>query len=203
MSTSSGIPAFDLATRTTSGAAACIVAMTGMSSSGPFPQLPPIASAPHAASASTASSGDTPIIVWPRVSKVIVATSAIPGAAWRTPSMAALISVEIGHRLDPDEVHAAGDERRGLLAEDVDGLVVGERPERLDDLAGRSDVAGHERVAARRVDLGAEQDGRGAVELVDAVTVPAEAQPGPVATERVGQQDLRPGLDVARAGCAG
>ena len=29
--------------------------------------------------------------------------------------------VEVGHRLDPDEVDAAGDERRGLLAEDVDG----------------------------------------------------------------------------------
>ena len=66
--------------------------MTGMSSSGPFPQLPPTASAPHPARASTASSGETPIIVWPRVSKVIVATSAIPGEAWRTPSIAALIS---------------------------------------------------------------------------------------------------------------
>ena len=39
----------DLATRVTSGATACILAMTGMSSSGPFPQLPPMASAPHAA----------------------------------------------------------------------------------------------------------------------------------------------------------
>src|SRR4029077_7796185 len=33
MSTSSGIPAFDLATSTTSGRAACILAMTGISSS--------------------------------------------------------------------------------------------------------------------------------------------------------------------------
>jgi hypothetical protein len=50
MSTSSGMPALDFATRMASGAAARILAMTGTSSSGPFPQLPPTASAPHARS---------------------------------------------------------------------------------------------------------------------------------------------------------
>ena len=67
--------------------------MTGISSSGPFPQLPPTASAPQASSAATACSGETPIIVWPRVSNVIVAMSAMPGDARRTPSIAALISL--------------------------------------------------------------------------------------------------------------
>ena len=62
-STSSGIPAFDLATSTMSGAIACIFSTTGSSSSGPLPQFPPMASAPAAASAATAVSGETPIIV--------------------------------------------------------------------------------------------------------------------------------------------
>ena len=52
-----------------------------------------MASAPHAVSDATAASGETPIIVWPRVSNVIVVISAIPGDTRRTPSMAALISV--------------------------------------------------------------------------------------------------------------
>ena len=58
---------------------------------------------------------------------------------------------EIGHRLDPDQVHAARDERRRLLGEDVDGLVVLERPGRSHDRPGRADVAGDERAPAHRV----------------------------------------------------
>ena len=78
-------------------------------------------------SAATACSGETPIIVWPRVSKVIVAISGdarrhAPDALDRGLDLA-----EVGHRLDPDQVDAAGDERRRLLGEDVDGLVVVER----------------------------------------------------------------------------
>ena len=60
---------------------------------------------------------------------------------------------EVGHRLDPDEVHAARDERSGLLGEDVDGLVVVERAGRRDDRAAGPDVAGDERVATDRIDL--------------------------------------------------
>ena len=117
--------------------------------------------------------------MWPRVSKVIVATSAMPGRGLADALDGRLDLGEVGHRLDPDEVDAAGDQRGGLLAEDVDRLVVGERPERLDDLAGRPDVAGDERVTAGRVDLGAEQDRRGPVQLVDAVGVAAQAGAAP------------------------
>jgi hypothetical protein len=63
MSMSSGIPAFDFATRTTSGSTARIRSITGTSSSGPLPQFPPTASAPHATIASTACSGGDAIIV--------------------------------------------------------------------------------------------------------------------------------------------
>ena len=160
MSTSSGIPAFDLATRTTSGSAARIRSMTVISSSGPLPQLPPTASAPHALSDATACSGETPIIVWPRVSKVIVVIRAMPGETRRTPSMAALISRQVGHRLDPDEVDATGDQRGRLLGEDVDRLVVVERAGRREDRAARTDVTGHQRVAAGRVDLAAQRGSR-------------------------------------------
>ena len=67
----------------------------------------------------------------------------------------------------------------GLLVEDVDRLGVRQRPERLDDLAGRPDVAGDERVPAGRVDLGTEQDRRGPVQLVDRVGVAAAASGAP------------------------
>src|SRR3972149_4501684 len=79
MPTSSAIPAFASPTRTASGAAARILAMTGTSSSGPLPQLPPIASAPHSTRARTARSGETPIIVWPRGAEGIVLVSGVPG----------------------------------------------------------------------------------------------------------------------------
>jgi hypothetical protein len=92
MSTSSGMPAFDFATSKASGFAARIRWITVRSSSGPLPQLPPTASAPQAVIAATACSGDTPIIVWPRVSKVIVVINGSAGAAVCTPSMAARIS---------------------------------------------------------------------------------------------------------------
>ena len=86
------MPALDLATSRAAGTAACIRVITGTISSGPLPQLPPTASTPRAVSASTACSGETPIIVWPRVSKVMVAMTGVSGAARRTPSMAAVIS---------------------------------------------------------------------------------------------------------------
>ena len=43
----------------------------------------------QAASAATACSGETPIIVWPRVSNVIVAITGMSGDTRRTPSTAA------------------------------------------------------------------------------------------------------------------
>src|SRR3990170_2675108 len=149
MSTSSGIPALDLPTRMTSGATARILATTGMSSSGPFPQLPPIAFAPHSASARTARSGGTPIIEGPR-----------------------------------------------LLCEHIDRLVELEEPHREHERTGRPDVAGDERGPVRRIDLRTRQDGRHLVDLADVPLVAVKAQPQPVATERVREDDPRPRVEV-------
>ena len=142
------MPALDLATRTTSGAAARILAMTGMSSSGPLPQLPPIASAPQAARCRDRVLGGD---AHHRVAARVEGHRRDEGDARGGLADAldgGLDLVEVGHRLDPDDVDATGDQRRGLLAEDVDRLVVVERAERRHDLAARADVAGHERRAA-------------------------------------------------------
>ena len=168
-----------------------------MSSSGPLPQLPPTASAPHAVSEATACSGLTPIIVWPRVSKVIVVMSAIPGDDAPDALDGGLDLAQVGHRLDPDQVDPARHEGGGLLGEDVDRLVVVERAGRGEDRAARTDVARDERVAAGRVDLAAQEDRRGLVELRDTVLQPVQAEAHAVATERVGHEDLRPGVEVA------
>ena len=80
--------------------------------------------APARRARATACSGETPIIVWPRVSNVIVVMSGDPG---RDPADAldgGLDLDQVGHRLDPDQVDATGHERRRLLGEDVDRLVV-------------------------------------------------------------------------------
>ena len=104
---------------------------------------------------------------------------------------------QVGHRLDPDQVDAAGHERRRLLGEDVDRLVVLERPGRRQDRAARPDVAGDQGVASGRIDLVAQEDRGGLVELGDPVLETVQAEPHPVATERVGHEDLRPGVEVA------
>ena len=114
--------------------------------------------------------------------------SAIPGG---------LDLVEVGHRLDPDEVHAAGHEGRGLLAKDIDRVVVFQRPERGDDFATGPDITGHQGCPTRRVDLRPGQDGGGPVELIHPGLVAVHAQAQPVAAERVGHDDLRSGIQVA------
>src|SRR6185369_11538445 len=60
--------------------------------------------------------------------------------------------LEVGHRLDPDQVDATGHERGGLLGEDVDRLVIVERAGRGEDRTARADIAGHEGIATRGVD---------------------------------------------------
>ena len=171
--------------------------MTGVSSSGPLPQLPPKAWTPSASSAAAAASGETPIIVWPRVSKVIVAMIGIDGSAARTPSMAAVISARSDIvSIQMQSTPPAASEAR-LLGEAGHCLVVLERAERRHDQAARPDVAGHERRAAGRVDLGAQQDGGGPVQLVDAILVAREAEPEAIAAEGVGEQDAGTGVEVA------
>ena len=102
-----------------------------------------------------------------------------------------------GERLDPEQVHPAPGEGRGLLLEDRDGVLERERAERLEDLAGRPDVAGDERVPAALLDLGAREHGGGAIELGHALLEVVHREARAVSAERVREHDLRAGLEVA------
>ena len=105
--------------------------------------------------------------------------------------------LEIGHRLDPDNIDTTGDKRRGLLREDIDRLVEIERPDRHHDRARRADIARDERIGSGGFHLRPEQKGGHLVELRDPVLVAVQAHPQAVAAERVGQQDPRPGIEIA------
>ena len=77
---------------------------------------------------------------------------------------------QVGHGFHDDEIAARRLGGAGLFGEDIEGLVEGEGAQRLEQGAGRSDVAGHERrsgrprvVRSRRVHLG--HRGIGAREL--------------------------------------
>ena len=151
----------------------------------------------QAASAATACSGETPIIVWPRVSNVIVAMIGIPAETWRTPRIAAPISdrcdiVSIQITSTPPAISAAACSAKTSTASSSD-----ERPERRHDLAGRPDVAGDERPPTGRVDLGPEEDRRRPVQLGDPVLEAVQPEPQPVAAERVRHDDPRAGLEIA------
>ena len=105
--------------------------------------------------------------------------------------------LEIGHRLNPDDVHATGDQGGRLLGKDIDGLVEIEAPERHHDRAGRADVAGHQGVGPGGLDLGSEQQCRHLVELRNAVLVAVQAHTKAIAAERVGQHDAGTGVEIA------
>ena len=80
--------------------------------SGPLPQLPPTAAAPASSRASAARSGETPIMVWPRVSKLIVAITGTSGAASRALDRGDRLG-DVAHRLDPHDVDAGRGEAPG------------------------------------------------------------------------------------------
>ena len=107
---------------------------------------------------------------------------------------------EIGHRLDPDEVDASGDERGRLLGKDVDGFFVLEGSGRGHDRAGRADVSGDESrraAAVHRIHLGAEEDRRRLVQFGHPRVQIVQSETKPVATERVRHDDPRTGVEIA------
>ncbi len=85
--------------------------------------------------------------------------------------------LEVGHRLDPDEIDATRDERCCLLGEDIDGLIEIECADGHHDRAGWPDIAGNERIGSARFDLRPEQQRGHLVELGHPVLVPIEADP--------------------------
>src|SRR3990170_1780534 len=83
----------------------------------------------------------------------------------------------------------AGHECRRLLGEDVNRLPVVERTDGRHDRPAGTDVSGHERVTAGGLDLGSEEDRRRLVQLGDSTIEAMEAEPEPVAAERVRHED--------------
>ena len=101
------------------------------------------------------------------------------------------------HGLDPDDVGAALLQPLDLLDEDVDRLVLGERPERRQQVAGRPDRAGDDHrppggIGDRARVLGGEPG-----ELPRLVLEIVQRQPPPVTAERIGQDDIGAGIDEA------
>ena len=191
------MPTFDLATSRASGCAACILAMTGVSSSGPLPQLPPNAWTPSSARAAAARSGETPIMVWPRVSKVMVAMMGIVGSAARTPSMAAVISarsdiVSIQMQSTPPAASEAACSAKPATASSCSSVPSGDM---IRPLGPMSPATRAEPPAASTSD--AEQDGGRPIQLVDAILMAREPKSEAIAAERIGEQDARARIDVA------
>ena len=89
---------------------------------------------------STSAAGAMPIIVLPAVSKLAVSVNGMPTRSAAARRGAHLLQRR--HGLDPDDVGAALLQPLDLLDEDVDRLVLGERPERRQEVAGRPDRAG-------------------------------------------------------------
>ena len=104
-----------------------------------------------------------------------------------------------GHGLDPDDVGAALGERLGLLGEGGGTLGDGEGAERLEQLAGRADVAGDHDLAALAGALGvgdaAGDAGGQLVQLGDAVLGLVQLQAIARAAEAVGEDDVGAGRD--------
>ena len=159
-------------------------------SAGPLPQLAPITRTPRPAIAASAFTGETPIIVWKCVSKLIVTTAGKPAS--RAPSTAACTSssalmVSISAKSTPP---ALSDLR--LLGERRARAVRRQEAERLHQLAGRAHGTGHQAVAGRF----AREPRAGLVELGEAVLEPVERQAVARAAERVGRDEVAAGIDI-------
>ena len=100
-----------------------------------------------------------------------------------------------GHGLDPGDFGAAGLQALDLLGEGIDGFVVGQRAERYQQLAGRSDRAGHDHLAAGLVGDGAGDLGGTLVQLEDTVLRVVQLQAVAGAAEGVGEDNVGACLD--------
>ena len=103
----------------------------------------------------------------------------------------------LGRRLglDPGDVGAAGDETLDLLAERCVRVVLGDRAERLQQLAGRADRAGDEHRPVGCLGDGTGQLGGLLGDLGGAVAVAVQVQAVAVAPEGVGEDDVGAGVD--------
>ena len=99
------------------------------------------------------------------------------------------------HRLDPGDVCAAVSETGGKLRERLDGSALGEGSERFEQLARRTHGSGDDDWSRRGVGHLAGQFGSSPGQLVDASLGAVELEPMTIAAERVGEDDVGPGVD--------
>ena len=104
---------------------------------------------------------------------------------------------QVGHRLDPDQVDAAGDQLARLLLECViassrSSVPRGAMIRPLGPMSPATSAVPPAAFTSARQDHGG-----GPVQLRDPVLVAVQRQPVPVPTERVREQDPRAGLEVA------
>ena len=104
-----------------------------------------------------------------------------------------------GHGLDPQHVDPAFGQGAGLLGEGVGAVVDGEWTQRVIKLAGRAHGSGHDHLATlfllRLVGDAAGDAGGLAVDLAHPVLEIVQLQPVARAAERVGQEQVRAGID--------
>ena len=99
------------------------------------------------------------------------------------------------HGFDPGDVGAAFAQALDLLDEDLDRLVFAQRPERGEEVAGRSDRAGDDDRPPRAVGDRARVLGGEPIELARAGLEPVQHQAAAIAAETVGQNDVGAGVD--------
>ena len=166
-------------------------------SAAPTPQLAPNASgaASKPSISSAKAAGARPIIVLP--ARVEARGHGIGHAERAGGARGGADFLGRRHGLDPDDVGAALLQPLDLFDENLDRLVLGERPERREQIAGRPDRAGDDdrppgAIGGVARDFGGERDSVRASGLRA-----VQHQPAAVAAETIGQDDVGAGVDEA------
>ena len=105
--------------------------------------------------------------------------------------------LERRHGLDPDDVDAAVLQALDLLDEDLDRLVLGQRAERCEEVAGRPDRAGNHHRPPGGIGDGAGVLRGEAVQLAGAILEIVQHQPAAIGAEGIGEDDVGAGIDEA------
>ena len=103
--------------------------------------------------------------------------------------------VDRGHGFYPEEVDTGIGQRLRLLGEGLLGVGNAGRTERLEDLAGRADVAGDQHRAPGAIGFGAGDGDRAAVQLGDAMFRVMQLEAKARAAEGIGQDDVGARID--------
>lgn len=99
------------------------------------------------------------------------------------------------HGFDPRDIGTTVEQTSDLVGERGDGIVVVECPHRFEELAGGADRAGHDHRPRRRIGHPPRQLRSTLRQFVRASLCVVQLQAVRVAAERVGEDDVGPGID--------